>query len=273
MEDFKNIIIFGLFTLIFNNVIKKKREQYGGSKQINLQYVIESKEINLIEINSTSNSKIVNSEIYAGGNIFSPMFSNILEAVRYSPSNSAHLVVPGLMPIDEKWDSDDKNMIYYMPNDIVPHKHGKATHHSEGGFELDRVFLMSISKFKSSTKKMPEYRLKLNNFNNGFNNSPVETWIHWKIPKNKQPYSKLVVKKDSIIWWDFNNHHNLNLVSEEDYSKNESKSNIPIQDNLNTDKNMNIVVTIMDKIGIFYFLCSIGNHALKGHKIIIEVIN
>ena len=39
MEDFKNIIIFGLFTLIFNNVIKKKREQYVGSKQINLQFV------------------------------------------------------------------------------------------------------------------------------------------------------------------------------------------------------------------------------------------
>lgn len=272
MEDFKNIFIFGLVTLIINNIIKKDREQYGGSTQ---EYgsILKGNEINLVQINSTSNTKIVNSEIYAGGFLFSPMFSNILEAVKYSPSNSAHLVIPGLMPIDEKWDTGDKNMTYFMPNDVVPHNHGKATHHSGDGFKLNRVFLMSLSKFKSSTKRMPEFRLKLDKFNNGFNNSPVETWIHWKIPKNKQPYSKLKVKKDSIIWWDFNNHHNLNLVSEEDYYKNESKSNIPIQDNLNTDKNMNIVVTIMDKVGMFYFLCSIGNHAERGHKIMIEVIN
>jgi hypothetical protein len=40
----------------------------------------------------------------------------------------------------------------------------------------------------------------------------------------------------------------------------------------NKDKKLQVKVTIMDKIGTFFFLCSIEGHSKLGHKITIEVI-
>jgi hypothetical protein len=103
----------------------------------------------------------------------------------------------------------------------------------------------------------------------------VETWIHWRIPYDKKEYPTLKVKKDSIIWWDFNNeHHNLNIVNEKSYNKNTINDDTDINiGKLVTPQhgNMQIIVTIMDEPGTYYFLCSIKGHAELGHKIKIIV--
>jgi hypothetical protein len=110
---------------------------------------------------------------------------------------------------------------------------------------------------------------KLNGFNNGESSTPVETWIHWMIPYNKEEYPKLIVKKNSIIWWDYNNHHNLNFVSEKSYNENKVDKNDILLPNEN--KKLQVKVTIMDTVGNFYFLCSVPGHAEDGHKIKIIV--
>jgi hypothetical protein len=78
---------------------------------------------------------------------FSPMFVNPLNARILSPTNSIHLVVPGLMPAHNKtWLKYPNNKIFYMPNDLKPHFHGEAQHHMSDmkGFEIDQIF--SIKK-------------------------------------------------------------------------------------------------------------------------------
>ena len=159
-----------------------------------------------------------------------------------------------------------------MPNDLIPHFHGEAQHHSNNmGFKINNVFLLSNKKLKTvENKKLVKYRKLLIDFNNGKKNTPIETWIHWKIPYNKKEYPTLIVRLNSIIWWDFTNDHNLNLVSKINYYNNISDSKDVLIKNDNTK--FQVKVTIMDKIGTFYFLCSVGSHAKQGHKIIIKVI-
>lgn len=205
---------------------------------------------------------------------FSPMFVNPLNAKKLSPTNSTHLVVPGLMPAHNKtWLKYPNDKIFYMPNDLKPHFHGEAQHHMKDmkGFEIDQIF--SVKKKGSvsvENKKLINFRKKLNGFNNGESSTPVETWIHWMIPYNQEEYPKLIVKKNSIIWWDYNNHHNLNFVSEKSYNENKVDDNDILLPN--EKKKLQVKVTIMDKVGNFYFLCSVPGHAEVGHKIKIEVI-
>ena len=212
----------------------------------------------------------------SAGKLFKPMFENLLNAKKISPTKSVHLVIPGLMPAyDRGWENYSKNKIFYMPNDFKPHFHGDAMHHANmGGFSVSEVFSIYDNKFVNvPDKKLEKYRQKINSFNNGEESTPIETWIHWKIPYNEKEYPKLKVKKDSIIWWDFTNLHNLKLVSKKNYYNNISPDNEDTLIKLNNDK-LQIIVTIMNNIGTYYFLCSIGNgaHAELGHKITIEVI-
>lgn len=47
------------------------------------------------------------------------MFMDIKNAVKLSPTNSAHLVITGLMPAPPTtWKNYNKSSIFYMPNDI-----------------------------------------------------------------------------------------------------------------------------------------------------------
>ena len=159
-----------------------------------------------------------------------------------------------------------------MPNDLKPHLHGSASHHIGDGFKLNRAFSLNKNKFIETNKKLEKFRSKLKSFNKGEANTSIETWIHWKIPSDKKQYKDLKVKKHSIIWWDFDDNHNLYYVK----SKNRFDSNeINLDDfDINDDENedMNIVVTIMDNIGKYYFICSVPGHAEIGHKIQIEVV-
>ena len=206
-------------------------------------------------------------------NLFSPMFENPLNAKEASPSDSIHLVIPGLMPVlPETWKNFDKNKIFYMPNDMKPHLHGSASHHIGDGFKLNRAFSLKKNKFIETSKKLENFRSKLNSFFKGEANTPIETWIHWKIPSDNKQYKDLKVKKHSIIWWDFDDNHNLYYVkSKNRFDSNEINSDdFDINDDENED--MNIVVTIMDNIGKYYFICSVPGHAEIGHKIQIEVV-
>ena len=221
---------------------------------------------------------------------FSPMFENPLNAKKKSPTKSIHLVVPGLMPVlPETWIGYDKKKIFYMPNDFTPHFHGSASHHEGDGFQLDRAFILSKKDFTETTKelkifrdgepetpietskKLKTYRDKLKGFNDGEPETPIETWIHWKIPDNEEQYKDLKIRKNSILWWDFKNWHNLYYCSKESFDNNKvNKKDTEIKDNLNKGKN--IVVTIMDEIGDYYFICSVTGHAKNGHKIKITVV-
>ena len=159
-----------------------------------------------------------------------------------------------------------------MPNDKKPHLHGDAPHH-EAMFEIDEVFKISENKyFPTKNKQIAEYRSNkgIVNFNNGKANTPVEVWIHWRIPYNEKEYPMLIVKKNSIVWWDFTKHHNLFLLKNKiDYENNDFKNSIKIS----KDKDISqTLVTFMDKVGIFYFVCTYGDHAERGHKIVIKVI-
>jgi len=207
---------------------------------------------------------------------FSPMFLNPLNARKISPTNSVHLVIPGLLPAyNKKWIDYPEDQIFYMPNDLKPHFHGEAQHHMQlsKGIKINEVFSLKINKFvKVTNNKLESYRKYLKKFNQGYEKTPIETWIHWMIPYNQEEYPKLIVKKNSIIWWDFNKHHNLNLVSKDNYNNNISNSDTDVLFPMD-DSNLQVKVTIMDKVGIFYFLCSVSGHAKLGHKIIIEVIN
>ena len=206
---------------------------------------------------------------------FKPMFENPLNAKKKSPTKSIHLVVPGLMPVlPETWIGYDKKKIFYMPNDFTPHFHGSASHHEGDGFQLDRAFILSKKYFIKTTKELKDFRNELEGFNNGEPETPIETWIHWKIPDNEIQYKDLKIRKNSILWWDFKDWHNLYYCSKESFNNNkvdeEDKENIKIEDNLNKGKN--IVVTIMDQIGDYYFICSVPGHAESGHKIKITVV-
>lgn len=206
---------------------------------------------------------------------FSPMFENPLNAKKISKTESIHLVVPGLMPVlPETWKEYDEKKIFYMPNDFIPHFHGSASHHEGDGFQLNRAFILSKKDFIETSKKLKTFRDKLEGFNDGKPETPIETWIHWKIPDNKIQYKDLKIRKNSILWWDFKDWHNLYYCSENSFINNkvdeEDKENIKIEDNLNKGKN--IVVTIMDEIGDYYFICSVTGHAKNGHKIKITVV-
>ena len=194
---------------------------------------------------------------------YSPMFHHPKNAKEASKTRTTHLVIPGLLPASNRtWKGFPKNKVFYMPNDLKPHFHGDAEHHKANkGFSIDKVFLVSTKDFKNvPDKKLEEYRKKLFTFNNGFANTPVETWIHWRIPYDKLDYPELFVKKDSIIWWDFDNMHNLKLVSEENYESNTTNdSDILISDD---PKELQVIVTIMDKVGVF-ILCVLEQDTLK----------
>ena len=64
----------------------------------------------------------------------------------------------------------------------------------------------------------------------------------------------------------------MNIVSEESYNNNVANGSNDKLLKLNNN-NLQIIVTIMDKVGTFYFLCSIYGHASMGHKIKISVID
>ena len=131
---------------------------------------------------------------------------------------------------------------------------------------------MSSERFVPSEKQLIAFRNKIKGFSDGQAKTPVETWIHWKIPSDEKEYPTLRVQKDSIIWWDYSDMHNLSYVKSADrYKQNKSNSeDILIEDNVN--EGMNIVATIMDKVGKFHFLCSVPGHAGLGHKIVIDVV-
>ena len=83
-------------------------------------------------------------EVFTDGqpskNKFSPMFVSPISAKKASPTDSVHLVVPGLMPApQEGWKKYRRDQIFYMPNDVKPHFHGAATHHLGDGFALNRA--------------------------------------------------------------------------------------------------------------------------------------
>lgn len=204
---------------------------------------------------------------------YSPMFINPLNAKKLSSTSTVHVVIPGILPASNgTWKDYDKEQVFYMPNDFKPHFHGEAQHHKAGkGFEITKVFLLSSETFTNvNNKKLEEYRKHLQDFNEGKSKTAVETWIHWRIPYDSKPYPKLTVKRNSIIWWDFTNEHDLNLVSKNNY-ENDSVDDDSVLIHSGLEDNLQINVTIMDKPGTFYFLCSIPNHAKAGHKIIIEV--
>lgn len=208
-----------------------------------------------------------------------PVFTNILEAKDNSPTKSVHLIIPGLLPAPNAvWSEGDPRKIYLMPNDSKPHMHGDAPHHMVE-WDIDKVFEMYDLKYHSvKNKKIEKYREKkgIKAFNSGETQDvPIETWINWRIPYDSKDYPNLIVKKNSIIWWDFYNSHNLGLVSnEDDYTNNKFDDAILIEDKTGVadEINSSTVVTIMNKTGTYYFVCTIPGHAESGHKIIIKVI-
>lgn len=274
MDDITTFLVGGIVLLLFKKIYKKEKlEMFGGAitetdlTNLKPDTKINEPDMGLIIYDSTSPKK------------FSPMFENPLSAKKISPTNSVHLVAPGLIPAPNRTWRDKKypdDKVFYMPNDFKPHFHGDAQHHMNmDGFKVDKVFLVSSKEFvEVENKKLKNYREKLKDFNDGKPNTAIETWIHWKIPYDEIEYPKLKVRKNSIVWWDFKSTHNLKLVSEENYDNNNSQDGEDKLLRLNNNE-LQIIVTIMDEPGIYYFLCSIGNgsHAKLGHKIIIEVID
>ena len=237
--------------------------QTGGTKILDLVNLIQnsSDEKEPFEIHSNKGKKTK----------FFPMYTSIEKAVTASPTQGCHLVIPGLLPANgSSWKYKNEKQVFYMPNDIKPHFHGDATHHN-GNFDIEKVFKLSTKRFDYvKDKKLEEYRQNLKLFNLGKSNEPIETWIHWRIPYNTKEYPKIIVKKNSIIWWDLNSmHHNLVLVDKNQYDINIFNKNlIEISEG---NKHMEIIVTIMDTIGTYYFVCTKKGHANLGHKIIIDV--
>ena len=108
------------------------------------------------------------------------------------------------------------------------------------------------------------------NFNNGNKNTPIETWINWRIPSDSKEYPNLKVRLNSIIWWDFSSSHNLAIVDKKNNYYNNKFTNSKIISKKANDRQT--LVTIMDKVGTFYFACTVKGHAQVGHKILIQVI-
>ena len=208
-------------------------------------------------------------------NKYFPMFKDYQKAINASPTGGIHLVVPGLLPAPNASWIDTKYLegIWLMPNDSSPHHHGDAPHHMVE-WDIDTVFELHDMKYhKTEDKKIEKYRKKseIQSFYNGEGDSAIETWIHWMIPYDQKDYPTLIVKKYSIIWWDFMNTHNLGLVeTEEEYTSNNFENvNIISHD---SNKKSQTFVTIMNKRGTYYFVCSKEGHAELGHKIVIKVI-
>ena len=224
--------------------------------------------------NLSSEPLVINSKIEQKQ--FDPMFLNPKDAKAASKSSTIHLAVPGLMPAPpDYWKNYPiHNQVFYMPNDKKPHFHGDAPHHA-AKFDINGVWLMSQNNYVSVRgKQIEQFRGKkgIINFNQGLANTPVETWIHWRIPYDEKEYPSLKVKKDSIIWWDFTSMHNLMLINNEnDYNNNVFNENNSVK--ISTDqKDKETLVTIMDTVGTFYFACTVMNHAQQGHKIKIIVV-
>lgn len=261
------IVICGILSLVSIIIANKKSEKFSESQTIDLTQITKAN-------HSNDNHEQLTVMDQDDGK-FEPMFLTVEGAKNKSPTDSVHLVIAGLLPApDDNFKKYPKDQIFYMPNDHTPHHHGKASHHMGDGFKLNRAFVMSKLDYTDVNKQLKEFRPKLKDFNNGQSKTPIETWIHWTIPSNKKPYPNLIVKKDSIIWWDFTDHHNLYLITDKTRYDNNDKPNIDddieITDNVNDG--MNIVVTIMDAVGIFYFMCTVSGHADLGHKIQIKVI-
>lgn len=270
MEDFELFFIGGFFLVYLKNVLFEKEDKVkmiGGGNLIDLTQVnpgMPTKEPEEgIEVFDNKSKKK-----------YSPMFHHPINAKKISTTKSVHLVVPGLLPASNRsWKDYPQDKIFYMPNDKKPHFHGEAQHHDPNskGFDIEKVFLLSRKGFVNvNNKQIPKYREKLSSFNNGKANTPIETWIHWMIPYDYKDYPTMIVKKDSVLWWDFNNSHNLNIVSKDNYDKKIAEPNNLIKIN---DNKLQVIVTIMDKIGTFYFLCSVQGHAQSGHRITIKVID
>jgi len=237
--------------------------QTGGTKFIDL--------VNLMKNNSNQKGPLEIHSDQGENTKFFPMYASLKEAVSASPTKGCHLVIPGLLPANgSRWKHPYRNEIFFMPNDVKPHFHGDATHHN-ANFDIKKVFKLSTKMFDFvKDKKLEKYRKNLNKFNLGMPNQPIETWIHWQIPYNKKEYPKIIVKKNSIIWWDFNSmHHNLVLVDKNQYDTNIFNKNLTEISEGN--KHMEIIVTIMDTKGTYYFVCTKEGHANLGHKIIIQV--
>jgi len=269
-----NIVIFlgggltALTALLIKSILSKNKNEnmVGGNYRNEIDLSRLSPKIYLKE---KQFGKKINATIEK--NIFQPVFENPLNAKKESPTDGVHITVPGLMPASNDIWEDKSNTVYYMPNDQKPHFHGDAPHHM-AMFDINEVFHMNENRyFKTVNKQIKNYRNEpgIIDFNNGKSNTPVEVWIHWRIPYDKKEYPKLIVKKNSIIWWDFTNHHNLVIVdSEENYKNNKFKKSKEIS----TGKELNTLVTFMNKTGTFYFACTRYGHAKNGHKIKIHVI-
>ena len=248
---------------------RKLREAYKNKQVIDLT--------NLSSTNISSNmfeSEPLTLKSTKDNKKYFPVFYTLEKALRASPSNSVHLLVPGLLPApDGFWTTGGKNKIYYMPNDSKPHHHGDSPHHLVK-WDIDEVYKMSSMSWSPvEGKSIKEYRNHpdIIKFYRGVSDSAVETWINWKIPHNEKEYPELIVKKNSIVWWDFFNKHNLGLVlNRNDYDNNNFNNIIRVSKNNNKDSQT--LVTIMDKIGTYYFVCSVSGHAQMGHKIKIMVI-
>jgi len=248
---------------------RKLREAYKNKQVINLT--------NLSSMNISSDmyeSEPLTLKSTKDNKKYFPVFYTLKNAIRASPSNSVHLLVPGLLPApDGFWTTGVRNKIYYMPNDSKPHHHGDSPHHLVK-WDIDEVYKMSsMSWEKVEGKSIKEYRNHpdIIKFYRGMSDSAVETWINWRIPHNEKEYPELIVKKNSIVWWDFFNTHNLGLVLNKiDYVNNNFNNIIRVSKNNN--KESQTLVTIMDKIGTYYFVCSVSGHAQMGHKIKIMVI-
>lgn len=204
-----------------------------------------------------------------------PMYKDYTKALEASPTGGIHLVIPGLLPAPNSSWKSDKNPegIWIMPNDSKPHHHGDAPHHLVE-WDIDKAFELHDMKYhKTEDKKIEKYRKKseIQSFYNGEGDSAIETWINWMVPYDQKDYPTLIVKKYSIIWWDFFNTHNLALIeSEEEYTNNNFENALMVSEE--SEKDSQTLVTIMNKRGTYYFVCTVKGHAELGHKIIIKVI-
>ena len=203
-----------------------------------------------------------------------PVYNTLKGAIKNSPSKGVHLLVPGLLPApDGHWRIGEKHKIYYMPNDSKPHHHGDAPHHLVE-WDINEVFeVKDMNWYEVEGKRIQKYRQHKDivNFNKGHSNTAVETWIDWRIPHNQQDYPQLIVRKNSIIWWDFYNTHNLGMLRTKEEYNNNDFTNAIIVSKMN-NKNSQTLVTIMNEKGTYYFVCTVPGHAQMGHKIIIKVI-
>ena len=244
------------------------------------QFRMNSKVIDLTNINKNKISNNMNIkepfEIYSTRDEmkYFPVFYTLDKAKKKSPSNGVHLLVPGIMPApDGHWKTGKKDKIYYMPNDSKPHHHGDAPHHLVK-WDINEVFEVKDMRWSQvEGKSIKKYRQNKDivNFNKGMSNTAVETWIDWRIPHNKQDYPELIVRKNSIIWWDFYNTHNLGMLrTKREYDNNEFTNVMRVSKKSFEDSQT--LVTIMNEVGTYYFVCSVPGHAEMGHKIIIKVI-